>query len=243
MLCNLQLATCNINFPFAICNLYFALRGEDLKVSSICSTSELDNIPFTEIKSYHWEQLSPYRPKTLFKLAFLRREGFYCVLKCYEENPRAVFTENDSPVFRDSCVEFFLAPVEGREEYINIECNSLAVSLCEFGKGRQNRLLVSSLCEERPEVTAFSGCDESGKFWGVNIFVSLSLISKLFAVPPEKLSFNNFRANIYKCGDETDIPHYIAFSPVTSPALGFHNPSCFFDFTLIERAYFFEGRN
>lgn len=204
-----------------------------MTVCSISHISALNDIPFTEIKSYHWEQACPYRPKTLFKLAFLRSEGFYCVLKCYEENPRAVYTKNDSPVYKDSCVELFLAPLENREEYINIECNSKGVNLCEFGKGRQNRLLLSSLCKERVQVTAFSGSDESGRFWGVSIFVSLSLISDLYKVPREKLFVENFRANIYKCGDETEIPHYIAFSPVTSPALGFHNPDCFFDFTLI----------
>lgn len=209
--------------------------GEELTITAIdtiSGTHELDNILFTELNSYHWEQNPPYRPKTLFKIAFIRREGFYCVLKCYEKNPKTVFTENDSPVYLDSCVEFFIAPVCGRSEYLNVECNSLGVSLCEFGEGRQNRQLVYSLIKMRPQVTPLRGADEFGEYWGVNIVVSLQLISKLYGISSEQLVINTFRANFYKCGDETEIPHYIAFSPVSSPALGFHNPACFHSFTI-----------
>lgn len=203
-----------------------------MTVDTISNALELDNIHFTELKSYHWEQNPPYRPKTFFKLAFLRREGFYCILKCYEKNPRTVFTENDSPVYRDSCLEFFLAPVSGRPEYINIECNSKGISLCEFGEGRQNRRLLSSLVKTRPSVTPFSGSDVSGEFWGVTVFVSSPFICELYGIPAGEFSPKTFRANFYKCGNDTETPHFIAFSPVSSPVLGFHNPDCLHDFTV-----------
>lgn len=193
----------------------------------------MNDIDFIELKSYHWEQNPPYRPNTYFKLAFLRGAGFNCVLKCYEKNPKAVYIENDAPIYRDSCLEFFLRPTQKMPHYINIECNSLGFSLCEFGECRQNRSHVYALTNDRPRVKSFSGSDSSGEFWGVEIFVSINLISKLFNTPAENLLFNSFSANFYKCGDDTDLPHFIAFSPVSSASLGFHNPKDFEKFTLI----------
>lgn len=192
----------------------------------------MNGIDFTELKSYHFEQSPFYRPKTYFKLAFLHKKGFCCVLKCYEKNPKSVYTENDAPIYRDSCLEFFLKPIESVQQYINIECNSLGVSLCEFGKGRQNRSLVEVLTGKRPKVTPFSGSDSGGEFWGVEIFVSTNLISTLYNEPLENLVFKSFSANFYKCGDDTDFPHYIAHFPVSSDSLGFHNPEDFGRFTI-----------
>ncbi len=199
----------------------------------IGTVGELSGAAFTPMTSLHWEQTPPYRPKTLFSLAYLPGEGFYCVLKCYEENPRAVFTENDAPVYRDSCLEFFFQPVAGRKEYLNIECNSRGVCLCEFGAKRNGRRLVFELTGLRPLVTPFSGSDGEGAYWGVTIFVSEALIAKLYAAPRDALAFISVKANFYKCGDDTAVPHYIAFSPVTSLPPGFHNPACFAEFTIV----------
>lgn len=213
-------------------NLHF-VAVNILICKTIASLNEMNDICFTELKSYHWEQNPPYRPNTYFKLVFLRGEGFYCVLKCYEKSPKAVYTENDTPIYRDSCLEFFLCPIEKMPQYINIECNSLGFSLSEFGEGRQNRSLVYALANDRPRVKPFSGSDSNGDFWGVEIFVSIDLISTLYNEPAENLVFDDFSANFYKCGDDTDFPHYIAFSPVSSVCLGFHNPDDFEKFMLI----------
>ncbi len=204
-----------------------------MTVMKISSAGELSGVPMTKLSSFHWEPSPPYRPETLFSLAYLPGEGFYCVLKCYEENPRAVFTENDDPVYRDSCLEFFFQPLCDREEYINAECNSRGVCLCEFGAGRASRRLVFDLAGARPTVTPFSGSDETGAYWGVTVFVSETLISKLYGVPENALSFSKVRANFYKCGNDTAVPHFLAFSPVTSLSLGFHNPACFAELTII----------
>jgi hypothetical protein len=35
------------------------------------------------------------------------------------------------------------------------------------------------------------------------------------------------RANFYKCGDETETPHFGAWSPVQTPQPDFHRPEFF----------------
>ena len=35
------------------------------------------------------------------------------------------------------------------------------------------------------------------------------------------------KANVYKCGDKTEHPHYLAWNRVEAPAPDFHRPECF----------------
>jgi hypothetical protein len=146
-------------------------------------------------------------------------------LQCYEENPRAVFENRDDPIYRDSCLEFFVAPIEDREEYINVEMNANGVFLCEFGRGKYDRVLVSTLTEGAPIVEAFKGEDMNGAFWGVTVKLTKAFLQELYKT--ENIDFTTVKANFYKCGDDCEIQHYVAFSPVTTLPPGFHNPECF----------------
>ncbi len=190
------------------------------------SYNDFEIASFIPMNSYHWENEPPYRPETFFKLGVVDG-SLISMLKCYENDPKAVFTERDAPVYQDSCLEFFLAPVDGRDEYINIETNSCGAFLCEFGKNKQDRALISSLTSCSPEVKVFKGEDNNGSFWGVIIKITRAFISTLYGIKECNISFEKVRANFYKCGDNCDIPHYIAFSPVTTLPPGFHNPECF----------------
>ncbi|NLA76902.1 MAG: hypothetical protein GX851_03590 [Clostridiales bacterium] len=178
------------------------------------------------LESFHWEAAEPYRPAVFFSVFAVNGNGIYCRARVYEESPRTVCTERDEPVYEDSCLEFFLAPVDGRNEYLNIECNSGGVFLSQFGASREGRVFVKELTAEAPAVTPFSGSDTEGSFWGVEICVPEPLIGALygidFSAEPAPVRFN-----VFKCGDRTSIPHYLAFSPVTAMPPGFHNPECF----------------
>lgn len=178
------------------------------------------------LTSYHWESDPPYRPNTYFKVGVVG-EDLVAKLQCYEENPRAVYTERDDPIYRDSCLEFFVAPIEGREEYINIEMNSNGAFLCEFGKGKYDRAFVSSLTASSPIVETFQGEDVNGSFWGVKATLMKDFLSELYKIEKNEIDFSTVRANFYKCGDDCEIQHYLAFSPVTTLPPGFHNPECF----------------
>ncbi len=45
----------------------------------------------------------------------------------------------------------------------------------------------------------------------------------------EKLSKQVIGANFYKCGDETNEPHYISWNPIDTPNPNFHVPQFFGD--------------
>ncbi len=186
---------------------------------------------YNELCSYHWEAEKPYRPKTYFKIGVV--DGVLTVaLKCYESTPRAVYTKRDEPIYQDSCLEFFVAPVEGRNEYINVECNANGAFLCEFGAGKLDRRLVSSISASSPEVIPFSGKDSNGAFWGVTVKLTRCFLSEVYGVSEKDIPLNKIKANFYKCGDRCEIPHYLAYSSVTDLPPGFHNPECFAEFKM-----------
>jgi hypothetical protein len=43
----------------------------------------------------------------------------------------------------------------------------------------------------------------------------------------ESLSGKKIKANFYKCGDKTEEPHYLSWSPIDTPEPDFHVPSFF----------------
>lgn len=194
------------------------------------SVSDFDKYEYTEMHSFHWENSTPYRPRTFFKMGIVNGD-IEVNLKCYEKSPRAVYFNRDEPIYKDSCLEFFVAPIENRAEYINIESNSNGAFLCEFGSDKNNRRFVKEFSKSSPKVESFSGEDGNGVYWGVSLTLTKLFIAEVYDVNDKELSFNKIKANFYKCGDDCEKPHYIAFSPVTTLPPGFHNPECFAEFS------------
>lgn len=178
------------------------------------------DVPTALIDVFQWEDEKKYRPGSFAKMCFVKNEGVYVLLMSEEENPKAVYTKRDEPIYKDSCLEVFLSL--GTEGYINIETNSVGAYLSEFGEKRENRRFLKELTNEKPIVTPIK--DE--KMWGNEIFISEKLLSDIypsFCV----LCKGVYRGNFYKCGDETETPHYGSFSQMGSLSLGFHNPELF----------------
>ena len=61
------------------------------------SPEELDQAPVIPIENYLWPQLTA-------RGVYVENKGFLIGMKCLEKFPKAVYTEQDSPVCRDSCM-------------------------------------------------------------------------------------------------------------------------------------------
>ena len=190
---------------------------------------ELKNSTLFRLSSYHWEAPAPYRPETYANIGVVGG-SLVALLKCYEEDPKTACLNRDDPVYTDSCLEFFVAPVSERDEYINVECNSKGVFLSEFGAGKYGRRLVSDLTPLSPLVDSFSGEDDNGAYWGVFVEITKEFVCSIYNINIDSVGFSKVKLNFYKCGDGCQIPHYLAFSPVTTLPPGFHNPDCFATF-------------
>ena len=70
------------------------------------SREELDKAPMISIENYLW--LEGYAPEVTVRGVYVEKQGFLIEMKCLEKSPKAVYTVQDSPVCRDSCMEFFV---------------------------------------------------------------------------------------------------------------------------------------
>ena len=162
-------------------------------------------------------------PRTEGWMRYIPGTGFEVTLRCYETNPKAVHTQPDDPVCKDSCMEVFLNcfPEFPEYGYINVEMNSAGNMRCGFGTDRHNRYLVREKGFAQPERKVSFGED----YWQVQCLLTEELLEKLYARPCRFTSGHEMRGNFYKCGDETDSPHWGSWSRVER--LDFHTPEFF----------------
>ncbi len=177
------------------------------------------------VQTLNWKDFS-YLPKVNFRIAHTEDE---ILLKYYveEEHIRAVETRTNGEVYKDSCVEFFVSP-DG-ENYYNFEFSCIGTIHLAYGPGRGNRKFVDPATVEKIQIKSTLGSEpfdkKSGNFeWEMMIRIPI----EIFAYSNLK-SFNNLkaRANFYKCGDETEVPHYVTWNPIKTENPDYHRPEFF----------------
>ena len=141
-------------------------------------------------------------------------EHLYLRLEAEEHPVHATLIGPLDQVCRDSCLEFFFAP-DGGERYFNFELNPLGTLCLGFGAGRSARVRQVPRDLGQFQIEPFT----TPKGWGVTFAVPADFVRLYF--PAFALS-GEAAANFYKCGDDTPTPHYLAWSPLTSPAPDFH---------------------
>lgn len=149
-------------------------------------------------------------------------EALYVHLWAKEENIRAELHGLLDEICEDSCLEFFFSPIAGDLRYINMECNpNCKVYL---GMGRNVQTLVRFV-PEFPSIHPECNYIEGG--WELHYSIPYAFIRQFFPEFNPKAG-DTMRANCYKCGDKTAIPHCLAWNPVPIlPMASFHNPEAF----------------
>ena len=141
----------------------------------------------------------------------------------------------NGPVHLDSCVEFFVAPLSGRD-YFNVEVNAGGTLHC-------SHMWDPTVVDGR-----FVGCadlepEETAQFriqttlprrieheitdavtWGMQAEIPLAVFAGRLkqAITPS----GTWRANFYKCGDQCSHPHWASWAPI-GERLFFHQPERF----------------
>lgn len=154
--------------------------------------------------------------------------SIYLIYQVEEPQVRAVNTGFNSPVWEDSCVEFFLA-VGGDDGYYNFEVNAIGTILGAFGMNRHKRFHLADSLLSQIETSPSLGRKpienlEQRTRWSMQLII-----------PIRVLHFSNIRnltgvdahANFYKCGDKLKKPHYLSWKPVLSSTPDFHTPKYF----------------
>lgn len=181
---------------------------------------EWDLVPEEKLEFSHWGSEADY--DTYFKMCFLKNKGIFVRMRSSETNLRSICLNTDEPVYEDSCMEFFICAVEGRQEYINFEINPRGVYLSEFGKNKADRVFLKTLTDKVPVIHT----EVNDEGWSLELFVSCELISEVY-----KVNFTaeecTIKGNFYKCGDKTQKVHYQSYNEMSDLPPGFHNPERF----------------
>ena len=175
-----------------------------------------------EIGCVNWEEY-PYKPSAGFHIA-CSDKAIAVLFEVTEDHVRAVAMENNGPVWEDSCVEFFILGPDGKH-YTNFEMNCAGTMLAArrtsrhdpepFGPERFASIRrITSLPHETIDSRA-----KAQSWWAIEV------------IPFEAFGYcgkpASLRANLYKCGDKCDQPHFLSWSPISLPAPDFHCPDWF----------------
>jgi hypothetical protein len=165
------------------------------------------------------------KPEAWFSIGY--NKG--CIFLRYdvkEQSVQARYRETNDPVYKDSCVELFIA-FNGEEAYYNLEFNCLGTCLAGFGLNQHNRKLLAkhTIARIRRHAT----------LQAVNSAPQHINWQLTMAIPAEVFSEHHFtdfagekaKVNFYKCGDELPEPHYLAWSSIQHPHPNFHLPEFF----------------
>ncbi|MGL4345317.1 MAG: carbohydrate-binding family 9-like protein [Cellulosilyticaceae bacterium] len=187
---------------------------------------DYDSIKPLEVTHYPWG--TDYMPKVLAWLYHVKGEGFYLKMRCEEQNPRAVYTSANDPVYQDSCMEFFASyyPEDEHAGYINFEMNSNGAVLCEYGHPG-DRFYLKDKGFDVPVPAVTKGED----YWEIDMMIPDAFIQAVYG--KETIS-PVIKGNFYKCGDQTHTPHYGSWNPIENAVPAFHKPEFFGTLEIVE---------
>lgn len=184
------------------------------------------------IDKVNWPESFPEKPAVSVEVSN-SHEWLLLHYKVKGDQLRAVTTEDQGPVWEDSCVEFF-CQVPGDNHYMNFECNCIGAMVGSRRLGRAEEVVKFSPAEmaqiERKCSFPREAFDEKdGTYeWEVELKIPLSLIFRdSKPVFPQVL-----RANFYKCADKTKKPHFLSWQPIPLPKPDFHCPQYFGEIVL-----------
>ncbi|MEG2117581.1 MAG: carbohydrate-binding family 9-like protein [Clostridia bacterium] len=180
-----------------------------------------NKIEKAEINSYVWGK--EYVPHAYAQLALIKEKGIALKMTAYEIAPKAVYNKYNDPVYKDSCLEFFVSFNSESPYYMNFEINSNGAFLAAIRTERKNKTPIDKIVDlKKIEVKPY--CDEEK--WSVEVLFTFDVIEALFG----KCNFKDgaiFRGNFYKCGDETTIPHFGSWATIKNARPDFHRPEFF----------------
>ncbi|MCX7043964.1 MAG: carbohydrate-binding family 9-like protein [Candidatus Sumerlaeota bacterium] len=194
-----------------------------------------DQAPALDINHFH-RMSSDHHPLTQAK-ALYNEKGIYVAFKVMDRYMRCVWTERMDPVWLDSCCEFFVRPKPGKG-YFNFEINCggalLASYVWDWRRDEAGKLAGSEPIEDTlaSEVAIYHSMPsfvspeiETPTEWRLEYFIPFSLFEVHVGALGE-IAGKEWRANFYKCGDETSHPHWASWAPI-GDALNFHVPDHF----------------
>jgi len=172
-------------------------------------------------------------PRTRAKVLY-DDEALYVIFRVEDRYVRAVAAKHQDAVCLDSCVEFFFVPgPDASRGYFNLEMNCGGTILFNFQlvpRKDQVPLAPSDLANiqvahKLPPIVQPEIAEPTT--WTVEYRLPTDLVAKYCPSARKPAPGVTWRANFYKCGDNTSHPHWLTWSPVGRPHPDFHVPESF----------------
>jgi hypothetical protein len=202
------------------------LEKNTISADQVALLFDNNKIPFQTIASLNWNEY-PYLPEVSFRIA---HDGTSIFLNYHvkEKSIRAHYTKDNSMVWTDSCVEFFILP-SGKRDYYNIESNCIGTLF--FGIGTDGNYREPAQPEFSNQIQRWSSLGNQAFEERIgDVEWELSLIiptSAFFKGDIKNLSGQLMKGNFYKCGDDLISPHFLSWNPINTEKPNFHLPEFF----------------
>jgi hypothetical protein len=146
---------------------------------------------------------------------------------------RALSKNYQDQVCRDSCVEFFFTPGENLgHSYFNLEVN--CGGMAHFCWHPENEEKVPVTLEDFKKIDLTHSLPKivepeikEARSWSVEYKLPLSLIKKYCPEASMPSGEVVWKANFYKCADDSSQPHWLSWTFVDHPKPKFHLPEFF----------------
>ena len=181
--------------------------------------------------------VSDHRPGTQAKVTYTD-DGLFVFFKVSDRYAVCRHTEFQSPVYKDSCAEFFVQP-KAAKGYFNFEMScggALLVTYIEnatrtaTGFRKYTRLPpeMDALVQRFHSLPTHIDPEMADAVeWQLEYFIPFSLFER-YVGPLGKVAGQTWRANFFKCADASSHPHWATWAPLDPDfAGGFHRPDKF----------------
>lgn len=174
-----------------------------------------------------WPADYPYSPKVKASM-WHNGSNLFINFEVEENFVRANAKKDNDKVSKDSCVELFISFDD--DGYYNLEANCTGKILLSHRRGRKIDVEYASPeilegIKRNPSlgVEPFDTKTYNGKW---NLLLSIP-VTTFFKHNLKSFSGLKANCNLYKCGDELPVPHFLSWKPISSPAPDFHRPEFF----------------
>jgi hypothetical protein len=202
------------------------LKKNTISADQVAALLNNNNVSFHTIASLNWNEY-PYQPEVTFRIA---HDGTSIFINYHikEKSIRARYTKDNSMVWTDSCVEFFILPA-GKNEYYNIESNCIGTLF--FGIGKDGSYREPAQPEFSNQIQRWSSLgnrpfeERIGEVeWELSLIIPTS---SFFKGDIKDLSGQVMKGNFFKCGDDLVSPHFLSWNPINTKNPNFHLPEFF----------------
>ena len=202
-----------------------------VKVDGDWNNAAWKDIEPLDIKNHIFSE-PEHKPKTQAKIIYDNR-SIHVIFRVKDKYIRAVAKKYHDKVCNDSCVEFFFSPSSNLSlGYFNMEINCGGVILFKYRLAKNDDFIFisESDCDKiyifHSEPKIVEPEKQTPTTWTLQCRIPFEVLENYCSIqkPAPGISW---RANFYKCGDNTSHPHWLTWSKIDLPNPTFHEPDFF----------------